>query len=140
MLQVAVGRLERQSAAVRLTTLPVMRSPSASWTSSAAAGAEEQAKEEDDREQELAVISRVDYGRESRADAKPGRLDWLASAVVRLGFVAGGNNSVVECDLAKVEVAGSNPVSRSSLRSLAGSIGSASQSRRPSTSQPREVA
>jgi hypothetical protein len=25
----------------------------------------------------------------------------------------GGNNSVVECDLAKVEVAGSNPVSRS---------------------------
>ena len=26
---------------------------------------------------------------------------------------AGGNNSVVECDLAKVEVAGSNPVSRS---------------------------
>ena len=30
-----------------------------------------------------------------------------------------GNNSVVECDLAKVEVAGSNPVSRSNLRSLA---------------------
>ena len=27
--------------------------------------------------------------------------------------VSGGNNSVVECDLAKVEVAGSNPVSRS---------------------------
>ena len=26
-----------------------------------------------------------------------------------------GNNSVVECDLAKVEVAGSNPVSRSIL-------------------------
>jgi hypothetical protein len=26
---------------------------------------------------------------------------------------AGGNSSVVECDLAKVEVAGSNPVSRS---------------------------
>ena len=26
-----------------------------------------------------------------------------------------GNNSVVECDLAKVEVAGSNPVSRSTL-------------------------
>ena len=26
---------------------------------------------------------------------------------------ASGNNSVVECDLAKVEVAGSNPVSRS---------------------------
>ncbi len=32
--------------------------------------------------------------------------------VARLGSV-GGNNSVVECDLAKVEVAGSNPVSRS---------------------------
>ena len=29
--------------------------------------------------------------------------------------LAGGNNSVVECDLAKVEVAGSNPVSRSIL-------------------------
>ena len=28
-----------------------------------------------------------------------------------------GNNSVVECDLAKVEVAGSNPVSRSTFRS-----------------------
>ena len=27
--------------------------------------------------------------------------------------LASGNNSVVECDLAKVEVAGSNPVSRS---------------------------
>ena len=27
----------------------------------------------------------------------------------------GGNNSAVECDLAKVEVAGSNPVSRSNL-------------------------
>ena len=26
-----------------------------------------------------------------------------------------GNNSVVECDLAKVEVAGSNPVSRSRI-------------------------
>jgi hypothetical protein len=30
-------------------------------------------------------------------------------------FRASGNNSVVECDLAKVEVAGSNPVSRSIL-------------------------
>jgi hypothetical protein len=28
---------------------------------------------------------------------------------------SGGNNSVVECDLAKVEVAGSNPVSRSNI-------------------------
>ena len=32
---------------------------------------------------------------------------------------AGGNNSVVECDLAKVEVAGSNPVSRSIIPSKA---------------------
>jgi hypothetical protein len=31
------------------------------------------------------------------------------------GTTVGGNNSVVECDLAKVEVAGSNPVSRSNL-------------------------
>ena len=31
------------------------------------------------------------------------------------GFWVSGNNSVVECDLAKVEVAGSNPVSRSNL-------------------------
>jgi hypothetical protein len=31
-------------------------------------------------------------------------------------FWVSGNNSVVECDLAKVEVAGSNPVSRSNLR------------------------
>ena len=28
----------------------------------------------------------------------------------------GGSNSVVECDLAKVEVAGSNPVSRSKIQ------------------------
>ena len=28
-------------------------------------------------------------------------------------FLSGGSNSVVECNLAKVEVAGSNPVSRS---------------------------
>ena len=48
----------------------------------------------------------------------PGRrLDWLSFAVVRSLFVASGNNSVVECDLAKVEVAGSNPVSRSTFAS-----------------------
>ena len=38
-------------------------------------------------------------------------------------FSTSGNNSVVECDLAKVEVAGSNPVSRSnfeSARTIAG--------------------
>jgi hypothetical protein len=34
-------------------------------------------------------------------------------AAVWYGGRSGGNNSVVECDLAKVEVAGSNPVSRS---------------------------
>jgi hypothetical protein len=34
---------------------------------------------------------------------------------IRLAYSKGlsGNNSVVECNLAKVEVAGSNPVSRS---------------------------
>src|SRR5207237_10693873 len=32
-----------------------------------------------------------------------------------IGVHASGNNSVVECDLAKVEVAGSNPVSRSNF-------------------------
>ena len=36
--------------------------------------------------------------------------------MVRSDFVASGNNSVVECDLAKVEVAGSNPVSRSNFQ------------------------
>src|SRR5678816_4276485 len=44
-------------------------------------------------------------------------LDWSNLAVVRWIFAKSGNNSVVECDLAKVEVAGSNPVSRSNLRS-----------------------
>jgi hypothetical protein len=32
---------------------------------------------------------------------------------LKAAFESSGNNSVVECDLAKVEVAGSNPVSRS---------------------------
>jgi hypothetical protein len=36
-----------------------------------------------------------------------------------------GNNSVVECDLAKVEVAGSNPVSRSRTYKLQTFISSA---------------
>ena len=36
--------------------------------------------------------------------------------------VPGGNNSVVECDLAKVEVAGSNPVSRSNFRLFAAKV------------------
>ena len=39
---------------------------------------------------------------------KHGGLKYLRSR-----FSLSGNNSVVECDLAKVEVAGSNPVSRS---------------------------
>ncbi len=34
-------------------------------------------------------------------------------AYIKPLFQLSGNNSVVECDLAKVEVAGSNPVSRS---------------------------
>jgi hypothetical protein len=35
--------------------------------------------------------------------------------IIKLNYFKslGGNNSVVECNLAKVEVAGSNPVSRS---------------------------
>jgi hypothetical protein len=40
-------------------------------------------------------------------------LEQRRRAVVPLRVPASGNNSVVECDLAKVEVAGSNPVSRS---------------------------
>ena len=42
-------------------------------------------------------------------------LERFGIAVVRFPLGKGGNNSVVECDLAKVEVAGSNPVSRSSF-------------------------
>ena len=46
-------------------------------------------------------------------------LDWYASVWYFTGLDVrdhpGGNNSVVECDLAKVEVAGSNPVSRSNF-------------------------
>ena len=37
----------------------------------------------------------------------------LRGTLFFLDFGVRGNNSVVECDLAKVEVAGSNPVSRS---------------------------
>jgi hypothetical protein len=50
----------------------------------------------------------------SRGPQKP-RIAFIAGnlrVVYNLGF-KGGSNSVVECDLAKVEVAGSNPVSRS---------------------------
>jgi hypothetical protein len=37
----------------------------------------------------------------------------IAQEMANYGNLLSGNNSVVECDLAKVEVAGSNPVSRS---------------------------
>ena len=42
-----------------------------------------------------------------------GLLEGHPGRVVLWAFAQGGNSSVVECDLAKVEVAGSNPVSRS---------------------------
>ena len=45
--------------------------------------------------------------------------DWVMSWGI-LPRCLSGNNSVVECDLAKVEVAGSNPVSRSN--SLIGGV------------------
>ena len=48
---------------------------------------------------------------------------------------SGGNSSVVECDLAKVEVAGSNPVSRSNLCSADVWSGS-SRRRRASVGNP----
>ncbi len=41
---------------------------------------------------------------------------WRMWYLARVDRGESGNNSVVECDLAKVEVAGSNPVSRSMLR------------------------
>ena len=66
-------------------------------------------------------MSRARAERGVRSDYRAGRsgpcLAWAGSAVVRYEVCAGGNNSVVECDLAKVEVAGSNPVSRSNFRS-----------------------
>ena len=51
----------------------------------------------------------------SRKRTRSGRDTKFADLVaVVYNFVCtGGSNSVVECDLAKVEVAGSNPVSRS---------------------------
>ena len=60
------------------------------------------------------VASRIRRGGfRPASDSRPARPCRPRIAVVRYGFVASGNNSVVECDLAKVEVAGSNPVSRS---------------------------
>jgi hypothetical protein len=46
-----------------------------------------------------------------------------------LSSCVSGNNSVVECDLAKVEVAGSNPVSRSILLPLMRTTASAGMAR-----------
>ena len=65
--------------------------------------------------QTMERIRRIFIGKSAIIDAA--RPCLLRIALVRCAFVASGNNSVVECDLAKVEVAGSNPVSRSSLRS-----------------------
>ena len=46
---------------------------------------------------------------------KPKTVFGLDKAAIfkKIDYYASGNNSVVECNLAKVEVAGSNPVSRS---------------------------
>ena len=74
----------------------------------------------------LATTDRRHFGRCGRS-THPGwtscpdgaRLACQRGAVVHFGVAvhdASGNNSVVECDLAKVEVAGSNPVSRSNFR------------------------
>ena len=52
-----------------------------------------------------------------------------------LRWEVSGNNSVVECDLAKVEVAGSNPVSRSNLRTDSMMIPTCCFARCPSTAQ-----
>src|SRR5206468_2427084 len=59
--------------------------------------------------------SDVAGGSRARAARRPVGLK--ANPTVWYVGCSGGNNSVVECDLAKVEVAGSNPVSRSNLRS-----------------------
>ena len=55
----------------------------------------------------------------------------LRRAVGRLSLPLSGSNSVVECNLAKVDVAGSNPVSRSSppSRPPLSSLGSAPNAR-----------
>ncbi len=65
----------------------------------------------------------------SRFRARPPLSSPLAPARFRAGsHPKGGTNSVVECNLAKVEVAGSNPVSRSGRRTAsAGSCGRRSQ-------------
>ena len=60
--------------------------------------------------------------RTRRPQAKQGSAPRAVVHTPRLWYAnhfcpASGNNSVVECDLAKVEVAGSNPVSRSILKS-----------------------
>ena len=64
----------------------------------------------------MSVVSWL-QGTSEREGASPvvslSGIEALALVPVDSWVCQGGNNSVVECDLAKVEVAGSNPVSRS---------------------------
>src|SRR5258708_21250759 len=62
------------------------------------------------------VLTRTLKGRSSTSFAP----DWAGHLYL---YSSSGSNSVVECDLAKVEVAGSNPVSRSSFQSPAACAG-----------------
>ena len=62
----------------------------------------------------LSPPHRTDPTRRVLSRVEPGRRGILAGLSPR----PGGTNSVVECNLAKVEVAGSNPVSRSSYGSV----------------------
>jgi hypothetical protein len=57
-------------------------------------------------------VARPDQGGNDAAGRPGCRLTKTGGLDTFIG-TEGGNNSVVECDLAKVEVAGSNPVSRS---------------------------
>ena len=61
------------------------------------------------------VETRISLEREALAERRSARLRLKATPTVWYFERSGGNNSVVECDLAKVEVAGSNPVSRSNF-------------------------
>ncbi len=61
-------------------------------------------------------------------------LEAVSDPVVRYVSEVGGSNSVVECNLAMVEVAGSNPVSRSIFL-----YGAVSRQKAPSPSGKAEV-
>ena len=64
----------------------------------------------------VAIAVCAGWGRPSSARSfSEGRLSAAVGSCKLEGLARGGNNSVVECDLAKVEVAGSNPVSRSNF-------------------------